>query len=200
MKKKNYLFVTWKNDAGQLAWQVKKEGHNVKVCTEYVSCKDCFSGMIDLVDDWKRFTNWADVIIFDETGFGEYADQLRSRGHRVIGGSKYTDKLELRREFGQKEMQIAGIKVAPSQVFKKFEEAVQFIKRHQKRYVFKPIGFVQDNKDMVIVGNEEDGSDMVDILQSRRVAWRHRIKTFLLQEFIDGVEIAIGVFFNGNEF
>jgi len=69
------------------------------------SDKDVYGGILDKVDDWKKHADWADVIVFDDIGFGDIAESLRASGKIVIGGSRYTDKLEEDREFGQNEMQ-----------------------------------------------------------------------------------------------
>ena len=66
--------------------------------------------------------------------------------------------------------------------------------------MIKPLGEVQNVKRLLYVGNEDDGSDVVDVLKAYRKAWGHRMKGFQLQRKVEGVEIAICGFFNGNEF
>ena len=44
-----------------------------------------------------------------------FADKLRAEGKKVIGGSSYTDKLEIEREFGQQEAS-KGWSLGPSQL------------------------------------------------------------------------------------
>ena len=61
------------------------------------------------MDKWRDHIGWADVIIFDDTGFGEEAEKLRKKGKLVIGGTVYTDRTEEDREFGQGEMIVALI-------------------------------------------------------------------------------------------
>jgi len=98
---KKFLFVSWESLSGDLALQIKKEGHEVKAFIKAECDQDVYDGFIEKIDDWKKFIDWADVIIFDDVGFGEEADKLRSEGKLVVGGSVYTDKLEENREFGQ---------------------------------------------------------------------------------------------------
>jgi len=50
------------------------------------------------------------------------------------------------------------------------------------------------------VGQEEDGLDIVAILERYKKVWSNKIKSFQLQKFVSGVEVAIGAFFNGQDF
>ena len=98
---KKFLFVSYESLSGDLAWQVKKEGHDVKVFIKKDTDKDVYDGFLEKVDDWGQWKDWADVIVFDDVGFGEQADILRRKGKFVVGGSTYTDKLEEDRAFAQ---------------------------------------------------------------------------------------------------
>ncbi|HYB76446.1 MAG TPA: hypothetical protein VEC08_05770, partial [Nitrososphaerales archaeon] len=102
-----FLFVTNESLSADLAWQLKKEGHDVKMYCHDQTEKDVGLGFFEKVEEWEPLKDWADVIIFDDIGFGAKADQLRSEGKFVFGGSPYTDKLELDREFGQSELNAA---------------------------------------------------------------------------------------------
>ena len=207
-QKKNFLFVTWKNDAGQLAGQVAKEGHNVKIYIDYKSCKDCWDGMVEKVPTaidkarpWQKWTDWADIIVFDEIGFGKHAAALRASGKKVVGGTPYTDKLEWEREFGQSEMERVGMRILPHWEFTDFAKALRFIVRRPQRYVFKPSGVVASaNHNLLLVGEAGDGKDIFEILRANRQKWRHKIKRFMLQRYASGIEVAVGAFFNGKKF
>ena len=50
------------------------------------------------------------------------------------------------------------------------------------------------------MGEEEDGRDVVAVLEDYKRAWADKIKEFQLQRRIVGVEVATGAFFNGREF
>lgn len=198
---KKFLFVTWKSDNGQLARRVREEGHQVKIYIDYKSCQDCYDGLLEKVRPWQKWVDWADIVVFDEIGFGRQAEALRKLGKKVIGGTLYTDKLERNREFGQREMENAGISVLPHYEFKNFKTALDFVAQYPDRYVFKPSGVVSsENHDLLFVGQEEDGSDVFEFLQSNQQKWRYKIKRFMLQRHVSGVEAAVGAFFNGKKF
>lgn len=136
---KKFLFVSEESLSGDLAWQVKEEGHEVKCYIKREEDQDVYDGILEKVDNWEKHKDWADVIIFDDTGFGAIADKLRKEGKLVIGGSSYADKLEEDREFGQNEMKKVDITTLPTEHFEKFEEAIDYVKKNPGRYLAKGI-------------------------------------------------------------
>ncbi len=199
--KKKFLFVSKEACIGDLAWKIKSEGHEVKYFIEDKNNKDVCDGFVEKVDNWEEFKNWADVIVFDDISFGSLADKLRKEGKLVIGGSEYTDKLETDRDFGYKEMIDAKINVIPSWAFTDFDEAINFVKKNPDRYVIKPCGLKQgDQKELSFVGEEDDGKDVIQILELYKLRWSKKIKAFQIQKFISGVEVGVGAFFNGEDF
>ncbi|HLD78761.1 MAG TPA: phosphoribosylglycinamide synthetase C domain-containing protein [archaeon] len=198
---KKFLFVSFEALSGDLAWKVQDEGHKVKCWIQDPDDGDVYDGFLEKVEDWKRHVDWADVVVFDDTGFGEEADRLRKAGKLVVGGSSYTDRLENDREFGSEEMKKAGITILPHSNFDNFSEAIEFLKKNPGRYVFKPSGNIHsEDKGLLFVGQDEEGKDLLEVLESNAKAWSRKIKVFQLQKFAAGVEIAVGAFFNGKEF
>jgi len=197
---KKFLFVSFEALAVDLARKIKKEGNEVKFYIEDPTQKDIGDGMFEKIDDWKAYKDWADVIIFDDIGFGKEADALRKEGKAVVGGSVYTDNLEDKREFGQKEMAEVKMDVLSSWDFTNFDEAIDFVLKNSDRYVLKPSGAAQNEKELLYVGKEDDGADMIHMLGLYKKNWSKKIKMFQLQKFASGVEVAIGAFFNGKDF
>ncbi|MDG7010771.1 MAG: hypothetical protein JRN57_01500 [Nitrososphaerota archaeon] len=195
-----FLFVTYESLSADLAWQLKKEGHEVKMYCHGQGEKDVGLGFFEKVEEWESLKDWADVIVFDDIGFGNKADQLRGEGKFVVGGSPYTDKLELDREFGQSELKAVGVDVLPSWNFTSFDEAIDFVRKNPDRYVLKPSGKAQNEKELLFVGQEADGKDILQILEHYKVNWSRKIKEFQMQKFAEGVEVAAGAFFNGKDF
>ena len=201
IKPKKFLFVSLESLSGDLAWSLKKEGQEVKAYIKEKDDVDVYNGFIDKVDDWKKYIDWADVIVFDDVEFGEVAERLRKRGKLVIGGSRYTDELEMDREFGQMEMKKYGINILYQQHFSNYDEAIEFIKANPARYVFKPSGNIPSaEKGLLYLGEEEDGKDLLEILSQNKDVWQKKAPTFQLQKYVSGVEIAVGAFFNGKDF
>ncbi|MDO8676828.1 MAG: phosphoribosylamine--glycine ligase [Candidatus Azambacteria bacterium] len=196
-----FLFVSLESLSGDLAWTLKKEGHEVKAYIKAKSDQDFYNGFIDKVDNWESYKDWADVIVFDDNEFGEAAEKLRKKGKLVIGGSVYTDRLEMDRDFGQTEMKKYGINILPQWQFTDYDEAIAFIEKNPDRYVFKPSGNVPSSgKELSFLGQEEDGKDLLELLRQNKTLWLKKVPVFQLQKFVSGVEIAVGAFFNGKEF
>ena len=196
----NFLFVSIEALSTDLAWQLTKSGHQVKFFTKSASEKDVGDGFVEKVDAWEPLKDWAEVIVFDDIGFGELAEKLRAEGKAVVGGSVYTDNLENDREFGQTELRDAGVSTLQSWNFTSFDEAVDFVKNKPERYVIKPSGNAQNEKELLFVGQEEDGKDVQQVLEHYKLKWSNKIKVFQIQKFESGVEVGIGAFFNGTDF
>ncbi|WP_255195294.1 phosphoribosylamine--glycine ligase [Halorarius litoreus] len=207
MDDKNFLFCSL--DAaliGDIAWQVSKEGHDVKYYIEAESDNEIADGFVQKTDDWRAEVDWADVIVFDDIwvgsdlGTGELAQELRAEGKAVVGGTPNTDQLEDDRGYAMDILEEHGVDVLPHRVFDDFDEGIQHVLDNPGPYVIKPLGEVQNVKRLLYVGREDDGSDVVDVLRAYKKAWGHRMKGFQLQRRVSGVEIAVCGFFNGEEF
>jgi phosphoribosylamine--glycine ligase len=195
------LFVSYDGLIADIAWEVVKEGNEAKLWIQDPEERGIADGFVAKCDDWRREVDWADVVVFDDVlGMGAWARDLRHDGKRVVGGSPYTDKLEDDRAFGQQELKAAGVSIIPQENFTSFDDATDFVRRNPGRYVIKPSGEAQNYKRLLFVGEEEDGRDVVEVLQDYQRAWSNRIKEFQLQRRIMGVEVATGAFFNGKEF
>jgi len=201
MDKKKFLFISHDALITDIAWQVIKEGHEAKYHIEQNDQKEIGDGFIPKSEDWQQDVDWADVIVFDDgMGFGAKAQKLRKAGKAVVGGTSYTDKLEEDRSFGQEELKKMGIPIIPYWHFTSFDEAIAFVKANPAKYVIKPSGEAQNNKQLLFIGEEDDGKDVLQVLEAYKKVWFKKIKAFQLQKRVSGVEVAVGAFFNGQEF
>jgi phosphoribosylamine--glycine ligase len=201
MDKRKFLFVSLSGLIGDIAWEVLKEGHDVRYFIEAQSEQDIADGFVPKSKDWERDAKWADIVVFDDTlGQGARAQALRATGKPVIGGSPYTDRLEDDRSFGQEELKNSGVNIIPYEDFDSFDPAIEFVKKNPDRYVIKPSGEAQNVKRRLFVGEEEDGDDVIRMLEAYKKAFSDEIKVFQLQRRVTGVEVAVGAFFNGKNF
>src|SRR6267378_2985032 len=161
MDKRKFLFVSLSGLIGDIAWQVLKEGHDVRYYIEAEKERDIADGFVPKSKDWEKDAKWSDIVVFDDTlGQGVKAQALRAAGKPVIGGTPYADRLEDDRSFGQEELKSAGVSIIPY----------------------------------------EDGEDVIRMLEAYKKAFSDEIKVFQLQRRINGVEVAVGAFFNGKKF
>lgn len=195
-----FLFVSYDGTNTDLAWTVAKEGHPVRLYLEREEFGNVGQGFIERIDDWQSHVEWADVIVFDAIGNGLVAQELRERGKLVVGGTPYTDRLEHDRSFGQEELKRHKVRILPFQGFNNFPEAIEYVKQNPSYYVVKPSGKAQNLKQLLYVGQEEDGSDVIRMLYAYEKTWSEDIDTFQLQKRVTGVEVAVCGFFNGKQF
>ncbi len=199
-KGRSILVVSHFGGVGELCKRFLGEGNRVRYCIKDKPSQDINDGLIQKVKRWEPYVAESDLIVFDDTNFGKVADELRAQGKAVVGPCPYSDKLEMDRGFGSEEMEKAGMTVIPDWNFTSFDEAIAFVKQNPGRYVAKPSGKAQDEKALTYVGKQEDGSDVLAILENYKKKWGHKIHEIQLQQFVKGVEIACGGFFNGKEF
>lgn len=80
--------------------------------------------------------------------------------------------------------------------------AIAFIRRHPRRYVFKLNGSEAASW-RNYVGRQPDGGDLIALLigqKARLAAAGLRHSSFILMDYLDGVETGIGAYFNGRTF
>lgn len=198
---KKFLICSYESLIADIAWRILKEGHQVKYYVSDLNSREVGSGFVEMVDNWEDHLDWADIIIFDDVlGHGTLAQKLRNQGKLVIGGTTYTDRLEDEREFGQEELKRLGVTILPYEIFKNFDDAMNYVKENPGKYVIKPNGEAANVKGLLYIGEEEDGRDVIQVLNDYKNAQSQKIVSFQLQRRITGVEIAVGAFFNGKEF
>ncbi len=196
-----FLFVSIDALISDIAWQVSKEGHEVRYYIDSEDERGISDGFVPKVDAWEPHVDWADVIVFDDVlGQGTLAERLRREGHAVIGGTAYTDRLEDDRSFGQEELKKHGVSIIPFQDFTDFDAAIAHVEKNPAPYVIKPSGEAQNIKRLLFVGQEDDGKDIIHVLQSYKAVYSDTVKQFQLQKRVRGVEVAVGAFFNGKRF
>ncbi|HMC84300.1 MAG TPA: hypothetical protein VKI61_02195, partial [Chitinophagaceae bacterium] len=201
MAKRKFLFVSYDALISDIAWEVIKEGNDAKYWIRDEMSKDVGDGFIPKTDDWEKELDWADIVVFDDVlGMGTWAADIRKKGKLAIGGTAYTDQLEDDRTFGQEELKKHGVSILPFQEFTSFDEAVAFVTANPTRYVIKPSGEAQNYKRLLFVGEEEDGKDVIQMLEAYKKIWSEKVKVFQLQKKVTGVEVAVGAFFNGKQF
>jgi phosphoribosylamine---glycine ligase len=177
------------------------EGHEVRYYIKDQEEADIADGFVAKSENPEKDAEWADIVVFDDTlGQREKAQALRAQGKKVIGGSAYSDRLEDDRSFGQEELKKAGVNIIPYREFDSFDEAMEHVVKNPDRYVIKPSGEAQNVKRRLFVGEEEDGQDVIRMLDAYKRAFSDEIKVFQLQRRVTGVEVAVGAFFNSKQF
>lgn len=196
----NILFVSFDLSGADLAYRLKKEGHNVRLFIDEKSQKQNYEGIVEKTSDWKKELEWVGsegLIIFDSCGYGKEQDELRKKGFSVVGGSELADKLEHNRQYGQKIFSVCGISIVPSISFTSIEKAIEFVKNNKGPWVVKQNG--HSDKLFNYVGSLEDGRDVIDVLKNYFEYEKDECNVIDLQRKIKGIEIGVARYFNGND-
>lgn len=192
------LFLSTEGNSFPLAMEMMEEGHEVKFFVKNEDEAKAGDGFVPKSKDYKGDISWADLVISDDTGFGQINDLIREKGTPVIGGTALSDALEEDRGIGQRIFSKLGFKTLESHEFKKISEAVQFVEKNPARYVVKVSGEAQEDKTLTYVSQLEDGRDIGPVLL--HMEKKKGISSIELQEAVTGTEVAIGGFFNGKDF
>jgi len=180
---------------------LKKDGVDVKWYIQDPEQHEIGEGIINKSEDWEKDKDWADVIVFEDTGFGTRASELKEDGYVIVGGAELCDNLEAKRDFGaQVAKEYMDLLIPKDYEFNDFEEAINFIKENPKRYVVKFNGNAGNIKDLVYCGKIKSGEDVIEILYYYKKIWQKEWGdvSFILQEFIQGIEVGITGYFDGS--
>jgi phosphoribosylamine--glycine ligase len=192
-------------DLGALYLRLIEEGHELKVSIANPLCQGTLAGLVQHVPDWQAELSWVraagseGIILFENVakGRGEAQDALRRDGFNVIGGSAYGDRLENDRGYAQRVLAEIGLATARFWDFEDRAHALRFLQEYPGRYVLKfngPTASV-DN----YVGRLNDGRDVRAFLTKLKQT-DDDTKSLILTEYVDGVEMGVGAYFNGAEF
>jgi phosphoribosylamine--glycine ligase len=143
---------------------------------------------------WSQY----DLVLFDGNTDGQLADQIRLQTP-VLGCSSLSCRLEDDRLFGLEVMQAGGIDVPRYEMFDSPEKARAFIQKNPDRYVYKPSQPEgRGDIDCSITYVAHSPSDMERALD--RLFKESQGAPFLLQKFVEGVEISTEAWFDGTQF
>lgn len=153
-------------------------------------------GLVEKVSEWQKWMRWADLIfVTDNARYMVQLDQYRALGYPIFGCCVAGAKLELERQHGQDMFKKHGIKIMPSKSFTNYDAAIQHVMKERKRFVSKPDGDV----DKALSYVAKDAKDMISKLDNWRNLGRVKSK-FILQEFVPGIEMAVGGWHGPNGF
>jgi len=192
-------------DLGALYLRLIEEGHEVKVSIGNPLCGGTLAGLVERTADWRSELDWIraagrdGIILFENVALnrGTLQDELRSGGFNVIGGSAYGDRLENDRAYAQRVLADAGLAIARNWEFTDRAAALDFLQKNPARYVLKFNG--PDASVDNYVGRLADGRDVRAMLG--KLARPEALQaSFVLMEFVEGVEMGVGAYFDGDKF
>jgi phosphoribosylamine--glycine ligase len=174
-----------------LALRAKLAGHDVKLaCGPRADKKPSRigDGLVTLTGDWKKHIGWADLVFMtDNARWMGDIDWYHQKGYPIFGPTKAAAEWELDRKVGMKVMRQCGMDMIPSTEFSNYDEAEALVRETLKRYVSKPNG----DKDKALSYVSKSPADMCYMFERWKKVGAAQ-GAFLLQEFVGGVEVAVG--------
>jgi phosphoribosylamine-glycine ligase len=137
-----------------------------------------------------------DLVLFDTTDKPKIAEEALLSSP-TIGDGEFNTEIENNRLIGIEIMEECEIHVPDYETFDDLGDAKRFVRKTNKRYVFKPFteGEEQDTASTYVSKDAEDMLRYMDKLG----ALSHGVK-FILQEVVEGTEISTEGWFNGDDF
>ena len=194
-------------DLGALYMRLLADGHEVKVFIGETMAQGTMAGLVEHTSDWESELEWVraagkeGIILFENVANsrGALQDELRNDGFHVIGGSAYGDRLENDRAFAQHILANIGMQTAAVSEFTDAATANGFLDRHPGRYVLKFNG-PNFNSNSNYVGRLPDGADVRAVLNAKAIELQDSAFSFILMEYVPGIEMGVGAYFNGEDF
>jgi phosphoribosylamine--glycine ligase len=195
-------------DLGALYMRLLADGHEVKVFVKEPLAQGTMAGLVEHTSNWEGELDWVGasgdqgIILFENVAQrrGELQDRLRKEGFHVIGGSAYGDRLENDRAFAQRVLAGIGLQTAEVVEFNDVASASRFIEEHPARYVLKFNGPNFSSYDNY-VGRLPDGADVRALLHTKFFfEQQSEALSFVLMQHVEGVEMGVGAYFNGENF
>jgi phosphoribosylamine---glycine ligase len=188
------FFIDVCADALDLALRTKEAGHEVRVRMDLSEKNKRYrlvgKGLVERTSDLGPGMRWADLIVLcgNETGMREI-DKFRAENPKkaVFGPNIESASWEIDRQKGMKVLERRGIKCPPTYLCHTYEQAVAYVKKRDTRLVCKPCA----DADKALSYCSKGPEDMLFMLDK----WRRENKIkcdFILQDFIPGVEFAVG--------
>ncbi|WP_345166910.1 phosphoribosylglycinamide synthetase C domain-containing protein [Sphingomonas daechungensis] len=191
------LGITETCDLGSMYRRLLAEGHQVRASISNPLASGTMAGLVPRSSDWRSELGWIreagddGIIVFEAIGFGELQDKLRGAGFNVVGGSAFGDRLENDRAAAQRQLAELGLNTASTTEFADAEEAFSDLAIRPRRCVLKMSASAGDT----FVGVLPDGRDVSALLRVKPP-----VAPFILMDYVEGIEVGVGAFFNGTNF
>ena len=178
--------------------RARDQGHAVKwYIPDAERTKHIGKGLVERVADWREWARWADIIFMpDNTTFLALLEPYRRMGAKIVGATVESAAWELNRTLGMQVFKDHGIEVPAYREFKNYDDAIDFVKKQDRPFVSKPCG---DEPDKSLSYVAKSPADLVYMLERWKGSHKHK-SSFILQDKVDGCEMAVGGWFGPGGF
>lgn len=180
-----------------------KAGHYVRMCISKDQKTGKRSpigdGLVEKIENeqWQKHINWCDLILTDDNlKWLPELDRLRRKGFPYFGPSAEAAELEVVRGKGQELLKRNGVHTIPYETFTDFAKARKYVIEQNKRFVCKPDG----DKDKALSYVSKSTRDLAFMLRRWGELTKGNPGTFMIQEYVKGVEIGVAGWLGKNGF
>ena len=192
------LIIDEKGYMLDFAFRSKHNGHDVRhFIRDHPHSKDIGIGLVEVVRDFHEWIRWADLIVAsDNVKYVKELDTWKKENPDCccLSCNGEGALLELDRIAGMKVMQDAGIVTPMYKEFTDYDKAIAYVKKEDRRFVSKPNGDADKSLSYV----SKTPADMVYMLERWKKAGKLK-DSFILQDYIEGTEMAVGGWFSKGE-
>jgi phosphoribosylamine--glycine ligase len=186
----NLLVIDSKHAHGlDFVLRAQRDGHKVRWFFP-ANDKNKFigEGLTTKISDYAPSLGWADLVFLtDNTTYLHNMSAARKEGVAVCGASVESAEWELDRTHGMEMLRENGIDVPEYREFNDYDSAIRYVKKEARPFVSKPSG----DADKALSYVAQTHIDLLYMLERWKAS--NKLKgPFILQEKIDGIEMAVG--------
>lgn len=191
------LIATYTMYGAWFSIQLEQEGHSVDIwlMDHFDDYFMVLSGLVKRPLKAKPNFSKYDLVLFDLTGRPKIAEEA-TLVTKVIGDGNLNTQLEDDRMLGIQVMEECDINVPAYETFQDISAAKSYLKKTNKRTIFKPNGGQDQDTATTYVSKSAD--DMLKYLD--KLSSNSKGVEFILQDFVQGTEVSCEAWFNGEEF
>ena len=189
----NLLVLDSKHAHGlDFVMRAQRDGHSVRwFFNKNEKNKWIGEGLVTRVDDFAPHVHWADLIFLtDNTTYLHNVAAMRREGAAVCGATVESAEWELERTMGMQVLVENGVEVPAYKEFNTYDDAIRHVKKYDRPFVSKPSG----DADKALSYVSQSPTDLIYMLERLKASSKLK-PPFILQEKIEGVEMAVGGWF-----
>lgn len=198
-----FLLIDPHGDALDVAMRAQAHGNDVRHFIRDTP-RTCHigAGMVSIIRDFTSSLEWADLIFMaDNSLYLKQIDSFRAFRPKayIVGPSWRMAQWELDRRVGFQVLGQHGIDVAPFTEFNDYDSAISFVRKEDRRFVSKPFGDC-DKAMTYAAGGSDPVADMIYMLTKWKKKFGKPKDHFILQDFIEGIEMGADGWFGPGGF
>lgn len=197
----NVLLMSVEGEGLIFADKIRQERHELIVHIEAEACKRIGDGIVFKTEDPDAMAAQADLILFDDNGCGEKADEYRKKGYTVWGGGTFVDKLEHDRLYGMEVFRKHGIPIPDTWEVHDLAGVKDVLKSE----------FARSEKVVIKLDGADAAGSAFSFIAKNPLSCEEQVEHWIedgaltewsgiIQKFVEGIEVSVEAWWNGSTF